>query len=120
MAYTTVPDSRESARWNFRLGFPGFRFADLNRVRRLALLDQVFRDELRAADPTLAAEYEAYRAAEGAGYEPLAESSIIIRVAAHLGPFIAKLFHIETEYDALRARTLDEGRVFDWKKRVLD
>jgi NADPH-dependent glutamate synthase beta subunit-like oxidoreductase/NAD(P)H-flavin reductase len=120
MAPISAPGSRESARWNFRLGYPGFRFADLNRVRRLALLDQVFRDELRAADPALSADYERYRAARGEGYAPLAASDIIIKVAAHLGPFIARLFHIEAEYEALRTRTLDENRVFDWKKRVLD
>jgi NADPH-dependent glutamate synthase beta subunit-like oxidoreductase/NAD(P)H-flavin reductase len=116
----TAPDSRESARWNFRLGYPGFRFADLNRVRRLAALDQVFCGELRAADTALADKYEAYRAARGDGYAPLAASTLIIDVAVHLGPFIARLFHIQPEYDALRARTLDENRVFDFKKRVLD
>jgi NADPH-dependent glutamate synthase beta subunit-like oxidoreductase/NAD(P)H-flavin reductase len=120
MAQMAAPDSRESARWNFRLGFPGFRFADLNRVRRLAALDQVFRDQLRVADPTLCDKYEAYRAASGEGYASLAASQIIIDVAIHLGPFIARLFHIQPDYEALRARTLDENRVFDWKKRVLD
>src|SRR5258708_39235888 len=106
MANMPAPDSRESARWNFRLGYPGFRFADLNRVRRLAMLDQVFRDELRAADPALSADYEHYRAARGEGYAPLAASDIIIKVAAHLGPFIARLFHIEAPFQAPRARPL--------------
>jgi NADPH-dependent glutamate synthase beta subunit-like oxidoreductase/NAD(P)H-flavin reductase len=106
--------------WNLRLGVPGFRFADLNRVRRLAALDQVFRDELRGADPTLSAEYEAYRAARGEGYEAVRASEILVRVGAHVGPFVARLFRIESEYEALQRRTLDENRVFDWKKRVLD
>jgi hypothetical protein len=44
----------EAAGWNFPLGIPGFRFADLNRVRRIAALDEVFRQELKAADATLA------------------------------------------------------------------
>jgi NADPH-dependent glutamate synthase beta subunit-like oxidoreductase/NAD(P)H-flavin reductase len=106
--------------WNLRLGVPGFRYADLNRVRRLAALDQTFRDELRGADPTLSAEYEAYREVRGEGYDAQRASGIIVKVGAHVGPFVARLFHIEAAYDALKRRTLDEGRVFDWKKRVID
>ncbi len=32
--------------WNFPLGIDGFRYADLNRVRRLMALFQLFREEL--------------------------------------------------------------------------
>jgi len=49
----------EAAGWNFPLGIPGFRFADLNRVRRIAELDSVFRQELRTADPDVSAVYGA-------------------------------------------------------------
>ena len=47
-----LPSNSRSAAtaWNFPLGINGFRYADLNRVRRLIALDQLFRDELRAAD----------------------------------------------------------------------
>ena len=90
----------DSSGWNFPLGIAGFRFADLNRVRRIAAVDRVFREELRAADPELAAAYEAYRAARGAGYDPKVESDLIIRTAAFVGPFIARLFHIEKEAEA--------------------
>ena len=49
---------RDKARaWNIPLGVPGFRYADLNRVRRLEALDAAFRAELREHDPTLAAGY---------------------------------------------------------------
>jgi len=41
----------DSAGWNFPLGIERFRFADLNRVRRIAAVDRIFRDELRAAEP---------------------------------------------------------------------
>jgi NADPH-dependent glutamate synthase beta subunit-like oxidoreductase/NAD(P)H-flavin reductase len=99
---------------------PGFRFADLNRVRRLFALDRVFRDELRKADAALAEEYEAYRAARGEGYEATRASAIIVKVGTHVGAFVARLFRIPAEYGALQRRTLDEGRVLEWKKRVLD
>ena len=49
MNYLHLPSSsRDTATaWNFPLGIEGFRYADLNRVRRLMALYQAFRDELR-------------------------------------------------------------------------
>jgi hypothetical protein len=42
---------RQQARaWNIALGVPGFRYADLNRVRRLESLDRAFLESLRAED----------------------------------------------------------------------
>src|SRR4030095_3474513 len=68
----------------------------------------------------LAHEYEAWRAARGDGYDDKRASEIIIKVAPHLGAFIARLFRIPSEHAALERRALDEGRVVEWKKRVLD
>ncbi len=99
--------------WNFPLGLPGFRFADLNRVRRIGALDQAFRDQLAAADPELAREYQAYR-------DGHVTSDVMIRVAAFIGPFVARLFHIEAEYQALHEQLLQQGRIFKWKKEFLD
>ena len=44
MALTHLPENpRQEARaWNLQLGVPGFKFADLNRVRRLEALDAAF------------------------------------------------------------------------------
>ncbi len=110
----------EAAGWNFPLGIAGFRFADLNRVRRIAELDSVFREELKAADPGLSTDYEDYRLAEGKGLDALSESELLIRVAPHLGRFVARIFHIEAEYHALQERVLGDGRIFEWKKKYLD
>src|SRR4029077_1713274 len=110
----------EAAGWNFPLGIPGFRFADLNRVRRIAALDEVFRQELKAADATLANTYEAYRSATGEGYDSKSSSDILIRTAPYLGKFIARIFQIQTQYQELQKRVLSDGRIFDWKKKFLD
>ncbi len=110
----------EAAGWNFPLGIPGFRFADLNRVRRIAELDGVFRQELKAADPDLSTVYEEYRLVAGQGYEAIAASDILIRVAPHLGRFVARIFHIEAEHQALQQRIVGDGRIFEWKKKYLD
>src|SRR5262245_65219278 len=110
----------EAAGWNFPLGIPGFRFADLNRVRRIGELDGVFRRELGTADSELSAVYEAYRLAEGKGYDAVTTSNLLIRVAPHLGRFVARIFQIEAENQTLKQRVLTDGRIFEWKKRYLD
>jgi NADPH-dependent glutamate synthase beta subunit-like oxidoreductase/NAD(P)H-flavin reductase len=116
-----LPSSSRSmaTAWNFPLGIEGFRYADLNRVRRLMALDQVFHAELRAADPTLADRYEhsCQQHARGQGQE---DSQLLIEVARHLDLFIGRLFHIEEEVHQLNRRTTDDGRVCEFKKRFLD
>src|SRR6478672_8333736 len=93
-----LPSSSRSmaTAWNFPLGIEGFRYADLNRVRRLMALDQVFQAELRSTDPDLAQRYEQSRGqyARGDGKE---DSQLLIDVARHLDHFIARLFHIGKE-----------------------
>ena len=108
----------EAAGWNFPLGIPGFRFADLNRVRRIAELDGVFRQELKAADPDLSAVYEEYRLVAGQGYEAIAASDILIRVAPHLGRFVARIFQIEAEHHALQQRVLARRTDFRVEEEV--
>src|ERR1700683_3933572 len=100
-----LPSSSRSmaTAWNFPLGIEGFRYADLNRVRRLMALYQVFRDVLRSADPTLAERYEhsCDQYSRGEGQE---DSQLLIDVARHLDSFIARVFHIEKEVTDLNRR----------------
>ena len=105
--------------WNFPLGIEGFRYADLNRVRRLMALYQVFREELRSADPALSQRYEhsCDQHARGEGHP---NTDLLIDVARHLDRFIARLFHIEKEVNDLNRRTSDDRSVFEFKKRFLD
>jgi NADPH-dependent glutamate synthase beta subunit-like oxidoreductase/NAD(P)H-flavin reductase len=110
---------RDKARgWNIALGVPGFRYADLNRVRRLEALDRAFLDELRAADGDLAARFEAYRA--GAASEKLDESKLLMAAAPHLGVFVARLFHVTAEHEALCARVRADQVLSQWKKKFLE
>jgi hypothetical protein len=50
MALRHPPENpRQQARaWNLQLGVPGFKYADLNRVRRVEALDRAFIAELQA------------------------------------------------------------------------
>src|SRR5882672_3219545 len=98
MNYLHLPSSSRSAAtaWNFPLGIEGFRYADLNRVRRLMALYQMFRDELRATDPALADRYQhsCDQYSRGKGKE---DTPLLIDVARHLDRFLARLFNIEKE-----------------------
>src|SRR5271170_5222071 len=82
--------------WNFPLGIEGFRYADLNRVRRLMALYQAFRDELRSADSALAERYEQAVDQYARGQGTL-DTALLIDVARHLDSFIARLFQIDKE-----------------------
>src|SRR3989442_14066189 len=84
---------RQQARaWNIALGVPGFRYADLNRVRRLEALDRAFLESLRGEDTGLGSAFETWRA--GGGVEKLAETKPLMAVAPHLGRFVASRFHL--------------------------
>ncbi|MFI5395769.1 MAG: FAD-dependent oxidoreductase [Candidatus Binatia bacterium] len=122
MALKHLPENlREEARaWNLQLGVPGFKYADLNRVRRLEALDKAFLQALHEADPALAAEFAGYRNANGSGFERLQESELLIRVAPHVGAFIARLFHSEADHDALCERVRADQIVFDWKRQFVE
>ena len=110
---------RQQARaWNIPLGVPGFRYADLNRVRRLEALDRAFLEALGQEDAALLAELTAYRA--GGPTDKLAESTLLMEVALHLERFVARLFHIEAEHEGLRARVLADQVIFKWKRGVVE
>jgi NADPH-dependent glutamate synthase beta subunit-like oxidoreductase/NAD(P)H-flavin reductase len=122
MALKHLPESpRQEARaWNLQLGVPGFKYADLNRVRRLEALDAAFLQALRESNAALAGEFERYRNAAGAGYERLQESQLLIRVAPHVAAFIARLFRIEAEHNALCEQVRADKLVFDWKRQFVE
>jgi NADPH-dependent glutamate synthase beta subunit-like oxidoreductase/NAD(P)H-flavin reductase len=110
----------EARAWNLQLGIPGFKYADLNRVRRLEALDRTFLQHLENDDPQLFQEFTQYRKTSGEGYSKLQESELLIRVAPHLGTFIAKLFKIEGAYQSLCKRVRNEQVLFRWKRDFLE
>src|SRR5262245_41182901 len=104
--------------WNMRLGVEGFRYADLNRVRRLEALDRVFLASLAESHGALSRRFESWRA--GAPLEKLEESQLIMEVAPFLAGFLARLFHIEAEHAALNERVRGDQVIFQWKKKVVE
>src|SRR5260370_33554533 len=106
MALKHLPENpRQEARaWNLQLGAPGFKYADLNRVRRIEALDRAFLAEMDEADPALGEDFRRYRNSEGSDRDRRQESELLMRVAPHAGAFIARLFRIEADDNALCAR----------------
>jgi NADPH-dependent glutamate synthase beta subunit-like oxidoreductase/NAD(P)H-flavin reductase len=81
----------------------GLRFEDLYSHDGLARLDAAFRAELAEADATLAAQLDAGRAdPESLGQKP--EADLLLAVAPHLEDFVADLFGIRAEAQALAER----------------
>ena len=103
----------QSSERNFALGVEGFRYGDLYEPGKLAELDARFRAELAAKDAELAKKFEAYRAGET--LTPPAESELLIAVARPLGTFVARLFRVDKEHQALVDRAAREDVVFRMK-----
>ena len=106
----SAPESQER---NFTLGLEGFRYGDLYDASKLAELDARFRGALEAADPELAKKFEGYRG--GDTLTPPEESELLIAVARPLGRFVARLFRVEKEHQALLDRAAREDVIFRMK-----
>ncbi|MBI3784508.1 MAG: FAD-dependent oxidoreductase [Deltaproteobacteria bacterium] len=122
MALKHLPENaRQEARaWNLQLGVAGFKYADLNRVRRLEALDRAFLSDLRECDSSLADNLVRYRRDVGEGWSRLQAAELLIRVAPHLGAFVARLFRIDEEYAALCERVRGDTVVFQWKRQFIE
>ncbi len=110
----------EAHAWNLQLGVPGFKYADLNRVRRLAALDEAFLAVLRESDVSLAADLVRYRGPAGREMTRLDEADLLLRIAPHVDAFVARLFHIAAEHQALCAKLRDDQVVFEWKRQFIE
>ncbi|HVY17040.1 MAG TPA: FAD-dependent oxidoreductase [Rhodopila sp.] len=86
------------------LGF-GFTFADLSRRDGLIRLDQQFLSLLENDDPGLRQQLLAARA-EPDSVAGRAESDLIVALGPHLNGFVATLFGVQAETDALLRDTL--------------
>ncbi|MBE0466599.1 MAG: FAD-dependent oxidoreductase [Candidatus Desulforudis sp.] len=92
------------------LGVFPYRYADLHDPGRLASLLHTFDAATREEDPALFAEFEAYRACQGAGMAPEAISDLLVRMAPKVGAFVAQLFNAD---EARRAQMEEIRAEFD-------
>jgi len=82
------------------LGVPGYRFSDMHDPDRLASLYERFCEDVEAADPELWHRWTAYRSAPEAPHPPIALSSLLVAMAAHVSRFVARLFQIQSSVGA--------------------
>src|SRR5436190_18990807 len=95
-----------------RLKIGDFTYPDLYKTSRLKDLLDVFDSELVLGDPELFARWDSYRQSPNAARTPVEVSALLVSVAERLGRFIARLFDIETEAEALAFATADQDPVF--------
>ncbi len=110
---TCNPDAPDATERDFPLGVAPYRFSDLFDTLRLRALYETFCASLGKADAALAADFAAYHADKPMG--ATAESDLLIRVGAFLGPFVARLFHAEPAAQSLKANTLRSQVIFEFK-----
>src|SRR4051812_25417856 len=96
----------------------GLSFADLYEHEGLARLDALFLERLGEADPALCAALRQGRADPGA-LAPKQESELLIAAAPHLDDFLAWLFGIEAEVEALSAQHHELAPIFGVKRNFV-
>ncbi len=96
----------------------GLTFADLHSIEGTRRIDALFADHLRAAAPALADRLQAGRDAPDA-LAAKAESELLIALAPHLEDFVAALFGIAPEVQALEARHHELAPLFAVKRQFV-
>ncbi|MFO1419077.1 MAG: FAD-dependent oxidoreductase [Methylotetracoccus sp.] len=102
------------------LGIPGFTYAHLYEPARLKDLLLAFHDGVRETDPALADEWATYAASGGVDMQPEAVSDLLVRMAPHVGAFVARLFDVgEQRSDQMRAVQDEFDTVFAFRNQIV-
>jgi hypothetical protein len=98
------------------LGQPGFTYADLYQPNKLAELTGCFHEFLRERDEAAHSGLMALAAAGGALPTAVETSNALIAASEHLSAFVARLFQVEHEVEALRRSLLAHDPVLAFKR----
>jgi NADPH-dependent glutamate synthase beta subunit-like oxidoreductase/NAD(P)H-flavin reductase len=96
------------------LGIAGFTFADLHQPARLHALYELFCEDVRRSDTDLWARWDAHRLNPSA-LGPVARSNLIIAMAPYVSRFMARLFSIGPDAEAMAAQTRAYDDLFRFK-----
>jgi len=96
----------------------GLRFADLYSIEGARRIDGLFLGHLRAADAGLAGRLDAARSAPES-LEPKAEAALLIALGPHLEDFLAQLFGIAPEVQALESIHHELAPLFAVKRQFV-
>src|SRR5215471_15244258 len=110
----------QDERKRLTLGISGFRYEDLHEPEGLSRLHETFVGELAARHAELHREYQDYRASLGEGMAPTAVSDLLVRLAPHVGDFVARLFGVGAVRDRQRASIQHElETVFKFRTEIV-
>jgi NADPH-dependent glutamate synthase beta subunit-like oxidoreductase/NAD(P)H-flavin reductase len=96
------------------LGIAGFTFADLHQPARLHALYELFCDDVRRSDPETWSAWDAYRL-NPAALTPIARSNAVVAMAPHVSRFLARLFSVGPDAEAMAAQTRAYDDLFRFK-----
>ena len=96
----------------------GLQFADLYSIDGANRIDRLFLDHLRGADAALYDQFNAARSAPDS-IECKAEAALLIASAPHLEDFLAQLFGIAPEVQALEAKHHELAPLFAVKRQFV-
>ncbi|HEX7418997.1 MAG TPA: FAD-dependent oxidoreductase [Thermoanaerobaculia bacterium] len=96
------------------LGIEDFVWSDLTDSKRLADLATAFDRFVEARDAALFARFRSYRGT--GGLTPPDEAALLIDISKHLGAFLAQMFDVGPETEALRQRAERDTQVARFKK----
>ncbi|HEY5310221.1 MAG TPA: pyridine nucleotide-disulfide oxidoreductase, partial [Casimicrobiaceae bacterium] len=96
----------------------GLRFADLYSIDGANRIDRLFVDHLRATDAALYGQLDAARASPDA-LGSKAEAVLLVTLAPHLEDFLAQLFGIAPEVQALEAKHHELAPLFAVKRQFV-
>ncbi len=98
------------------LGVDGFAYGDLFAPARLRDLHDHFDAWFKTHAPADYARFDAYRACRGEGMTSVAKSEALLAASPHVGAYVARLFQVEPEAEALRESVLADDPIWRFKK----
>ena len=101
------------------LGVEGFLFRDLFEVEKLEELASEFERFVGQRDAPLLARFLEYRRGTLAIRGTPEESELLIGMSRHLSAFLARMFGVESEVEALRQRAVRDAEVAAFKKNFV-
>jgi NADPH-dependent glutamate synthase beta subunit-like oxidoreductase len=104
----TVPSAHDP------LGIAGFTFADLHQPARLHALYELFCEDVRRTEPDLWAQWDAYRLTPTA-LTAVSRSNLIVAMGPYVSRFLARLFSVGPDADAMAAQTRAYDDLFRFK-----
>jgi NADPH-dependent glutamate synthase beta subunit-like oxidoreductase/NAD(P)H-flavin reductase len=97
------------------LGVPGYTFADLHDPDRLQSLYERFCEQVRAVDPVVWLEWDAYRQNPDAPRPPIVLSNLLVGMAPLVSRFLRRLFDVDAPADAIAESTRNLDDLFRFK-----